>query len=165
MKKQILNNVGLFIIMMMNMTFMACSGEDDLRDLVKNAKEKGYEWTGDEWKDGYKQFYRSLSPFFRETIALYKDLDDAKDSDGKYDEIAKKLDDKINKEYKVLIDQFQEFTEYARNTEVGNKVRKDEIFHDEQFLEASGLSEDDEEWKHRGRLDHIEHSLKGVPGW
>ena len=133
---------GLFI-MMMGLFFVACSGSSDIRGLIEKAKAEGENWTRDEWKEAFREATKAAVPMIKEKIELSKRYEEAyiKEDKDLMAQLEKEEKD-FKVKYKDLTDQLEDFDDIARESKIGNKVRKDKEFKKIVFEEL-GINPDD----------------------
>ena len=129
--------------MMMGLFFVACSGGGDVKGLVEKAKAESANWTEEQWKDAFREATSAIKPMILEKNKLMNRYEEANfKRDENLLEQVKKEEKDLKVKYKELMNQLETFEDLARQSVIGNKVRKDEDFKRSVF-EDLGINPDD----------------------
>ncbi len=129
--------------MMMGLFFVACSGGGDIKGLVEKAKAESANWTEEQWKDAFREATSAIKPMILEKNKLMNRYEEANfKRDENLLEQVKKEEKDLKVKYKELMNQLETFEDLARQSVIGNKVRKDEDFKRSVF-EDLGINPDD----------------------
>ncbi len=98
-----------------------------IADIVKDAKEKGANWSVDEWKASFREFAGAITPLMSK---IYEAQVAAEKDPSKLADMVKELEkfQKENPDFEKLTD---EYNKAAEATENGKKVANDEAFQKE----------------------------------
>ena len=129
--------LSIVMVMVLGLSFVACTGSQDPKDIVEKAKTEGANWTVDQWKDAFKAMLESAKPMMLEMQEMQKK---AEANPDKATEIIAEMASKL-KEYEQISKNFEEFEAAAKATENGKAVMDDEAW-GKSVMKELGIPED-----------------------